>query len=143
MRRDPDAVLKDVREMRARLHGAKQAQHWLDVGAGPGGLQDIDLLAQSGVLRAGRADRARSAQLSTLELDDSDREKLEAARQLFWSMRTVARLVFGETMPEEIGSAAAGLFDRVTGHDGIDALERSVGTARRTVEEIVSRSLAD
>ncbi len=135
--RDRTAILGDVAEMRARLHEAKPPRHWLDVGAGAGGLQDIDLLAQAGTLLAGASERSQLAQLAAmknvLSLASDDASTLERAVHQFWTVRTAARLVFGDTVPEDIGIGAAGFLSRATGQDDLDALESSLAETRRSV----------
>jgi glutamate-ammonia-ligase adenylyltransferase len=59
----PAKVLPDVADMRERIAQAKgEAADW-DLKAGPGGVQDIELLAQAGALMAGSPERSTAAQL--------------------------------------------------------------------------------
>ena len=109
-------------------------------------MQDIDLLAQAGTLLAGASERSQLAQLAAmknvLSLASDDASTLEMAVHQFWTVRTAARLVFGDTVPEDIGIGAAGFLSRATGKDGLTALERSLVETRRSVEAIVSAALA-
>ncbi len=144
--RDAATVRRDVAEMRSRLHDAKPARHWLDVGNGAGGLQDVDLLAQSGALVAGAEGRRLRDQLAaaagSYPIDAPDTETLHAAQALFWTVRMAARLVFGEALPDEIGSGAAGFLQRITGLDRLDAIEMALSEARVSVEDIVTKHLS-
>lgn len=143
--RDPRKLREDVAEMRTRLHAAKPPRHWLDVGTGAGGLQDIDLLGQAGTLLSGTADRALKLQLSAAEsafgFSDADRSVLRHAAQMFWTIRMAARLVFGENWPDEIGEGAGEFLCRATGYDGLGALEAALSQARASVEDIATRAL--
>ncbi len=139
------AVLADVAQMRDRLHEAKPASHWLDVGAGRGGLQDLDLLAQAGALISGDLSRRPAEQLGRTEADAvlsaAERDILHEAQRLFWGMRVAARLVFGDGFPESIGVGAAHFLTRIASFDSLDTAERAVSEARMSVAEIVSRAL--
>ncbi|MCG6883279.1 MAG: hypothetical protein LJE62_05940, partial [Silicimonas sp.] len=126
---------------------AKPAQHRLDVSAGPGGLQDIDLFAQAGTLLAGGHDRALVSQIETsvsgLSLEPAEAEVLVAAQSLYWTVRTATRLVFGQGIGGEIETGAAGLLVRVTGMESLDAVESRLSELRACVAEIVMRHLPD
>ncbi|MEM7632282.1 MAG: glutamine-synthetase adenylyltransferase [Pseudomonadota bacterium] len=143
--RDRDAVIKDVRDMRVRLHEAKPARHVLDVGAGPGGLQDIELFAQAGALLGASEAHGVAAQLASATeafgITDDEHASLDASARLFWTVRTAARLVFGDRLPDEIGAGAAGVLERLGGCDSLDALETALSEARASVAGIVSRHL--
>lgn len=78
---------------------------------------------------------------NALSLASDDAVKLETAVHQYWTVRTAARLVFGDTVPEDIGIGAAGFLSRATGQDGLAALETSLAEARRSVEAIVSAAL--
>jgi glutamate-ammonia-ligase adenylyltransferase len=138
-------VKADVLDMRTRLHEAKTPKHWLDVGTGAGGLQDIDLLAQTGTLLAGETLRAQAEQVAIAEdlfdLNAADRGRLEQAEALFWAMRMSSRLVFGDAWPDEIGEGAGGFLCRITEFDTLEGLETALSEARQSVADIVSRAL--
>ncbi|MGR3513733.1 MAG: glutamine-synthetase adenylyltransferase [Paracoccaceae bacterium] len=143
--RDQSAVLADVAEMRGRLQGAKPAQHALDVGNGPGGLQDIDLFAQTATLLTGARIQRPLDQLDmalkAYELSLDEAATLEAARALYWTVRSATRLVFGDRWPDEIGAGASGFLRRATGYDSVEALETELSEARVSVADIVNRHL--
>ncbi len=145
--RDKDAVLKDVSEMRRRLHEAKPPRHWLDVGAGAGGLQDIDLVAQAASLLSGHSERRLVDQLAVvgdaLSIVPEDVGTLKTVQSQYWTLRTATRLVFGEVFPDEIGIGAAGFLSRASGETDITALETSLAVKRRSVERIVSSLFQD
>ncbi len=145
--RDAKETLNDVSEMRRRLAEAKPGQHWLDVNAGPGGLQEIDLLAQAGTLVAGSDARCLSLQInaskSALQLSQAEVDALLEAQTFFWTVRTATRLVFGAVISEEIGAAAASFLLRATGQGDLELLEREIGKTRQVVEKIVYRILSD
>ena len=143
--RERSKLLTDVAEMRTRLQEAKPPQHWLDIGAGAGGLQDIDLLAQAGTLIAGDEVRTLAGQLSNamshFDLNEKERDAIQHARALFWTVRMSTRLVFGEGWPEEIGEGASGFLCRISEAETLENLEKALSEARQSVADIVTRSL--
>ncbi len=145
--RDKAQILKDVHDMRARLHGAKPARHWLDVSTGEGGLQDIDLLAQTASLLSGQTERRLVDQLRTvtesLGIAEADVATLRDAQTQFWALRTAARLVFGEALPDQIGIGAAGFLCRAAGEADLASLETSLDATRRSVARIVTGLFQD
>ncbi|MEM6385024.1 MAG: glutamine-synthetase adenylyltransferase [Pseudomonadota bacterium] len=138
-------ILSDVTDMRGRLHAAKPAQHILDSGQGLGGLQDIDLFAQTATRLAGARHRRLIEQMGNLphvfSLTKEEQAELDKARHLFWTVRTAARLVFGEAFPAEVGAGAATFLYRMTGADDLTALETTLSEARVSVDAIVTRHL--
>ena len=143
--RPRDKVLADVLDMRERLQEAKPARHALDSGNGAGGLQDIDLFAQAATLLSGAPARRLSEQLdfaaAIYGLSKVEREALDAARKLYWTVRTATRLVFGANWPDEIGTGAAGFLRRVTGFESLEALEEALARSRVIIAEIIERHL--
>lgn len=143
--REAAPVLADVAEMRRRLGEAKPGQHRLDVRAGPGRLQDVELLAQTGVLLGGTTLHRLSEQIppacETLGLAAEDREALQQAATLFWRVQAAMRLIFGEAPPGEIGTGAASFLLREAGVENLDALEAGLQDAAANVAKIVERHI--
>jgi [glutamine synthetase] adenylyltransferase / [glutamine synthetase]-adenylyl-L-tyrosine phosphorylase len=81
-------IAGDVAEMRARLRSAKPGAGPLEAKDGPGKLQDIDLFAQMGALRAASPLRRTEAQLSAARraglIAPGDEAEMAAAYRLFW-----------------------------------------------------------
>jgi glutamate-ammonia-ligase adenylyltransferase len=80
------------------------------VKSGPGGLQDIELVAQAGALISGSADRAPLAQLRAGAacgwLTEAQADRLSGAHRLFSRVHQSARLLSDEALvTEAIGTA--------------------------------------
>ncbi len=145
--RERARVVADVAEMRERLAGAKPSSHWLDVRNGAGGLQDIELLAQTATLLAGAPERGLRDQLRVANeqfaLGADDASALADALDLFRKLRAKGRLVFGGGQPDGMGTGAATFLSRDTGFDSVNILEKAVLDTRQSVQAIVSALLSD
>ena len=138
-------VLADVAEMRRRLSEAKRGTHALDVRAGPGRLQDIELFAQTGVLLSGAPIRRLIDQLplACTALDaESDCAALQGAAHLYWKVQAASRLIFGANIPGEIGTGAAALLLRDTDCDTLEALIERLDEHARHVAAIIDSRLS-
>ena len=144
--RDRARVLGDVSEMRARLFEAHPAGGELDVRNGPGGLQDIELLAQTAALLAGDPARSLSGQLAAGQragwLGPAARATLQGAHDLQWRLRLSARLVAdpGQDL-EDIGAGARDFLLRESGFADqrrlVDALRRAAADAARCIDALL------
>ncbi|WP_106206725.1 glutamine-synthetase adenylyltransferase [Aliiruegeria haliotis] len=144
--RDAARMLEDVRDMRRRLAEAKGQQGPLDVKRGPGGLQDIELVAQTGaVLAKSRAHRvapqilaaARSGWLTRAEAD-----VLTRTYRLARSVQSVGRLlVDGPLDPETLGQGARDVLARETGQTDLGALVARLAESRAEAAAIVDTVL--
>jgi glutamate-ammonia-ligase adenylyltransferase len=140
--RDREKILSDVADMRRRLAEARPLRHPLEGRAGPGRLQDIELLAQAGTLLSGAPERGLAGQIGAardpLALTEEETATLSEAAMLFWRLQSALRLVFGGApIPEEIGTGAARFLARETGTGSLDDLtalaERTAEAARAIV----------
>jgi glutamate-ammonia-ligase adenylyltransferase len=90
-------ILADVAAMRERVFAAKPAGGGLDVKAGPGGLMDIELLAQSFALRSADPARRIEAQLRAGRaaglIGRAEAEALDGTARLFWRVHAGTRLL--------------------------------------------------
>ena len=128
----PGRIAADVADMRRRLAEARAPRGPWDVRAGPGGLQDIELMAQALALSEGRASRSTSDQLGP-------REGLRASHRLQRRVRGVAALLAPDGFaPETVGQGGRVLLLRETAADDLDALasrlERSRACAAAEIE---------
>ena len=144
--RDRAKVLADVAEMRARLAEAKGATGPLDTKAGPGRLQDIELLAQAAVLLAGGGGTAPSAQVAAIpaafEVSEAEAAALTEAVALFWRVQAASRLIAeGALDPEALGSGPAAFLMRETGAESVEALVARIAALASQVMEIIDRQL--
>ncbi len=143
---DRAGVLADVSEMRARLHEAHPRSGTLDVKNGPGGLQDIELLAQTAALLSGDAARDPAGQLASGArsgwLSEQAHRALLQAHDLQWRLRLSARLVAdaGQEL-QDIGDGARDFILRETGFAdprGLGAaLKEASGTAAGLIDALL------
>lgn len=144
--RDAEKVLADVRDMRRRLSEAKGQQGPLDVKRGPGGMQDIELLAQAGALITGAHARRTPPQLAAVArrgwLDKAEAEHLAATYRLARSVQAVGRLlVDGPLDPERLGQGACEVLARETGLEDLESLMAELADRRERAAEIIDNRL--
>lgn len=139
-------VAQDVAEMRARLQGAKPAQGALDAKDGPGRLQDIELLAQMGALRAAAPAKRTEAQLLAARraglLAPADEEALLTAYRLMWRVQCAQRLLGDRvTDPAELGAGARAFLLRETAMPDLDALATAIADSAARARAVIERYL--
>ncbi len=145
--RDRDKVLADVADMRARLAGAKPSRLALDAKTGPGRLLDIELLAETGALLTGSAERGVTAQLSdaaeAFAFTAEEQTLLADASRLFWRVQAAARLMAGEGSVErdKVGEAAGSFLLRETGAETVAALEQQLSECASHVANLIERHI--
>ncbi len=128
---DQPKVLADVAEMRDRIAAAKTPAGVWDAKIGPGRLQDIELIAQTGALLGGAATRDVASGLRAgvacgwLTADIAT--QLTQSYALFWSVQMAARLISGKVIEaDRIGQGGVAFFCRSTGYDDVDALQAAL-----------------
>ena len=136
-------ILKDVREMRARLHTAKPAAGLWDVKPMAGGLMDIELIAETAALQAGDRSRSVAAQLAAgvargwPSADQADH--LLKTNDLCWQLHMVARLLGGQDLSAAtIGEAGVRLLLRHTNEADMPALETRLAALCQQSDRIVT-----
>ncbi len=144
--RDAAKIAHDVAGMRARLAGAKPPQGWLDVKAGPGALQDVELLAQTGALLSGDRARSVSAGLEGLVqmgvLDADAAAQLEAAHRLHWQVQLGGRLLAPSLVDETgLGPRGTDLLLNLTDHWSLSDLQTALSVAQAQARAIISATL--
>ncbi|WP_432816840.1 glutamine-synthetase adenylyltransferase [Sulfitobacter sp. JB4-11] len=125
---DRARVLADVAEMRSRIAAAKQPAGLLDAKIGPGRLQDIELMAQTGALLIGSAAHEIEAGLRAgAEVDllsTADADHLCAAYRRCWALQCAGRLLSADPpKADSLGQAGAGFLAQALDCDTIAALE--------------------
>nr|WP_232829459.1 glutamine-synthetase adenylyltransferase [Tropicimonas sp. IMCC34043] len=145
--RDPARILADVRDMRARLAEAKAQAGPFDVKSGPGGLQDIELAAQTAALLQGSQARTTARQLLAaaaggwLTTDEAD--QLTASYRLARSVQSIGKLIVdGPFEPDSLGLGGWEVMARETGAPDVEALIEMIAGRRQTAAEIVDHMLA-
>ena len=142
----PDTVLRDAAEMRGRLAAAGRAGATWAVKDGPGGLQDIELLAQAIALAAGADARAPAAQLGHGPalgwLDEAGTGTLADAHALFSRVQGAARLLTDEALDlDAVGEGGRDYLARVAGQPSTDALASHLDKTRARAAALIDRVL--
>ena len=144
--RDRDKVLREVAEMRTRLAAAKAPASVWDAKNGPGRMMDIELLAETGALLSGTAQRDVQAGLDGAVaaglLDVAQAQTLKAGYDLCWSVQCAARLLSVKGLEvDRIGEGGAAFLCRATGFEQIEqlqaALQDSYATAAALIGSVV------
>jgi glutamate-ammonia-ligase adenylyltransferase len=144
--RDREQVLGDVADMRARLALAKPAGDIQDVKPGPGGLMEIELLAQTAALLAASPVLAVPEQLQagaqTGWLLPGDVKTLTRAFDTYWRWRTGARLLSEAPLDmAQTGEGGRAFLLREMQADGIDGVHELLENARETAQMVIDRYL--
>ncbi|WP_294609197.1 glutamine-synthetase adenylyltransferase [uncultured Roseovarius sp.] len=145
---DPEAVLAQLAEMRARISSAKAPAGPWDTKLGPGRLMELELIAQAGTLMAGHAVRdvasGFAGGVAIGWLDDADGDALARAYAICWKVHMVARLISDKPLdPALMGEGGAAFLLRETGQEDLaglkTCLEEACGGAARVIDAALER----
>jgi glutamate-ammonia-ligase adenylyltransferase len=144
--RDREAVASDAAAMRARLAAAGRDGGTWRVKDGPGGMQDVELLAQAGALIAGAPVRRAAEQLDAAAqagwIDAAEAETLKQAHALFSGVNQSVRLLTdGDLDAEEVGVGGRAFLAAQSGAPDADTLAARLDEARAAAAEIVDARL--
>ena len=144
--RDRALVLADVADMRRRLAIAKPATDTLDIKAGPGGLQDIELFAQTGALLSKSRSRRLSQQLKAagaeFGLSQEESDRLWDTACLYWRVQLALRLISKDPIkPEGIGSGAGAFLLRDSGLNSIEVLQKKMSEVAVDVACLIDKCI--
>ncbi|HHX89379.1 MAG TPA: glutamine-synthetase adenylyltransferase, partial [Paracoccus sp.] len=139
-------VVQDAAQMRARLQGAKPAAGPLDARNGAGRLQDIELMAQTGALRAASPSLRVEAQLLAARraglLSAAEEEALLAAYRLLWRVQCARRLLAERpAAAQDLGAGARAFLLRETAMPDLDALAAAIAAHAAQASAIIRRHL--
>ncbi|MEO1106416.1 MAG: glutamine-synthetase adenylyltransferase [Pseudomonadota bacterium] len=140
--RNMKKVLHEVAEMRTRLAAAKAPAGVWDAKNGPGRLMDIELMAQTGALMAGLADRDVPSGLDGAVaaglLDVAQAQTLKDSYDLCWYVQCAARLLSGKVIEaDKIGEGGAAFLCRATGFEQVEQLQSALQDTYTTAAEII------
>ncbi len=146
--READKVLSEVAEMRARLAAAKAPAGVWDAKNGPGRMMDIELMAETGALMAGLANRDVKSGLDGAVaaglLDVAQAQTLKDSYDLCWSVQCAARLLSGKVIEaDKIGEGGAAFLCRATGFEQVEALQSALQDSYSTAAEIIGRVIKE
>ncbi len=140
--REAGKVLREVAEMRTRLAAAKAPAGVWDAKNGPGRMMDIELMAETGALMAGLANRDVMSGLDGAVaaglLDVAQALTLKDSYDLCWSVQCAARLLSGKVIEaDKIGEGGAAFLCRATGYEQVEALQSALQDSYSTAAEII------
>lgn len=145
-RGEPERVIGDTAEMRARIFAAKAPDGEWEAKVGPGRLQDIELFAQSCALRAAdpgrRVEGQLRAGLRAGFMTSTDEQGLQAAYRFLWRLQAGGRLLSDKPLDmDAIGEGGRAFLLRETGMSDLVALRSQLTGHVARVAEIVARGL--
>jgi glutamate-ammonia-ligase adenylyltransferase len=145
--REARQVWEDLARMRARIAEAKPPQGALDVKPGPGGMQDIELLAQASALVARCAARTVAGQFAAAVeaglIAPATAEALMDAHRLARAVTSAGRLlVDGPLTAEALGQGARAMLCRETGRPDLARLEADLARLREATSDAIDAVLA-
>ncbi|MGH1355695.1 MAG: glutamine-synthetase adenylyltransferase [Thalassovita sp.] len=147
MPQDIPKVLQDVAEMRKRIAEAKSPNGIWDAKIGPGRLQDIELMAQTGALLTGFDGHTvhgaiqHAAACGFLTSDEAG--VLVSAYDLCWKVQLVSKLLTTKPLdPQAVGEGGRRMLLRETGFDDIEGLSTALDDVTRAAETVVQAVLA-
>ena len=112
-------------------------ENWLDVTAGPGRMQDIELLAQTGALLGGLAQHDIAAGLAALNVADAD--SLTDLHHTLWCLQVARRLVapnLSET--SDLGRAASAFLAAQAGLASLEDMQETLESQQTHAAEVIS-----
>lgn len=144
--RDTEAVLSDLRDMRARIAAAKAPQGVWDAKLGSGRLQDIELLAQAGLVLSGAAERdvetGLAAAVSAGLLTQAEGQVLAKTYDLMFKVQMAARLLaVGPVDAQAVGSGGQNVLLRAVDADSIDAAETTLEDMTKRAGKIIDAAV--
>ena len=140
--RDRIKVLREVAEMRTRLAAAKSPAGVWDAKNGPGRMMDIELLAETGALLAGIAQRDVHAGLDGAVAaglqNVAQAQTLKDCYDLCWSVQCAARLLSGKGIEaDKIGEGGAAFLCRATGFEQVQQLQSALHDSYAVAAELI------
>jgi glutamate-ammonia-ligase adenylyltransferase len=145
---DPGMILADARAMRDRLDREKPPRSVFDVKYMPGGLIDIEFVAQARqlVLRrrlSANTGEALAALAAQGALSDGAARRLGDAWRFYGDLLQMLRITLGEDEdPRVAGDRGARLILRAVGASDLDDLEQRLKSKARAVRQVMEEVLA-
>ncbi|MEP4195702.1 MAG: glutamine-synthetase adenylyltransferase [Aliishimia sp.] len=152
MKRDPKQIAGDVIEMRNRIAAAKPSAGWLDIKAGGGRMQDIELLAQMGLVLFGLPTRDVASGLNALVaaqvLAQAAATDLADQHALLWHVQLAGRLLSPALhTADALGPSGREALLRITGQTSLESLQETlhVGQTRAAdaIDAVLTRICED
>ena len=143
---DRDKIAADAATMRARLAEAGRAAVTWTVKDGPGGMQDIELLAQAGALIASATEHWPEAQLQAAArcgwIAEAEAESLSETHRLFTRVHQSGRLLSDEALdPETIGTGGRAFLSDQARMPDAKSLAQALDEARQGAAAVIDKML--
>ncbi|MFY2824855.1 glutamine-synthetase adenylyltransferase [Ruegeria sp. MALMAid1280] len=145
---DREKVLREVAEMRVRLAAAKSPAGTWDAKNGAGRMMDIELVAETGALLSGVAQRDVQSGLDGAVaaglLDVAQAQTLKECYALCWSVQCAARLLSGKVIEaDKIGEGGATFLCRATGFEQVEQLQAALQDSYTTAAGIIGSVIGE
>ncbi len=139
-------VLSELADMRARIAAAKPATSLWDPKIGPGRMQDIELLSQTGTVLT--QDHARdvagglTACVVAGVLNDASAQVLNDTYAILWRVQMAARLISnGPLGPDNMGSGGMAVLLRATGSADVQQAEAKLAKAHAAARAVIDAAV--
>ncbi|MEP5632121.1 MAG: glutamine-synthetase adenylyltransferase [Tateyamaria sp.] len=139
-------VLSELATMRARIAAAKPPTGIWDAKIGPGRMQDIELLSQTGtVLTPGHKQSVAgglAACVAVGVLDDAGAQVLNDAYAMLWAVQMAARLLStGAVGPDTVGSSGMAVLLRATQENDVAAAEAKLAQIHAAACAVIDKAV--
>ncbi|WP_108261002.1 hypothetical protein [Mangrovicoccus ximenensis] len=139
---DAAKVLADLQDMRERLRAGKPRKGPWDTENGPGGRQDVELLASACALVTGCPDRDPEVQLRSGFVAPEVAEELIGHLRFFGVLKQAGRLLTGgRPDPAHLGQGGRDMLLRDTGTPDIGSLEAHIAEVLAHSAKIVDAAV--
>ena len=140
--RAPEAVLSELRDMRARIEAAKAPANLWDAKIGPGRMQDIELLSQTGFLLTPQTGSDVAAGIRACVaagvLNDAGAQVLCDTYAMLWQVQMATRLLStGPIEADNVGSGGLAVLLRATGNATQEQAEACLDAAHRAAASVI------
>ncbi|WP_299626801.1 glutamine-synthetase adenylyltransferase [uncultured Tateyamaria sp.] len=144
--RDRAAVMDDLADMRDRIAAAKAPDGAWDAKIGPGRLQDIELLAQAGLVLSGTPARDVSAGLEAAVavglMDAADAQTLAQSYAMMWRVQMATRLLtVGPVDADAVGAGGQAVLLRAVGAATIAEAEATLRRCETEAAALITRAV--
>ncbi|WP_172331766.1 glutamine-synthetase adenylyltransferase [Mangrovicoccus sp. HB161399] len=139
---DIPKILADLEDMRGRLRAGKPRKGPWDTENGPGGRQDIELLASACALVTGCPDRSPEAQLRSGFVAPDVAERLIGVLRFYSVLKQAGRLLTGgRPDPAHLGQGGRDMLLRDTGMPDIGSLEARIAETLEQSAKVVDNAV--
>jgi glutamate-ammonia-ligase adenylyltransferase len=140
---DRGKILQEVAEMRMRIDAAKGGRGPWEPKIGAGRLQDIELIAQSAALIAGKGIRQTPRALGAATwLSKEDQDSLSQSYAFFWALQIGSRLISDSALdPDALGADGRAFLARLSGCAEMDQLLSELDKTAERASAIIRSAL--